>query len=106
MGRAFDRAWAQGLLREAAERQATKARSKGPEAVRRVELLRLRFQEDMPVRDIARSWELSADYLHHEYAQARKEYEGALREVIAFHNPGQPNAIARELGELLALFGD
>jgi len=34
--RAFDRAWAEELLRRAAERQEAKARARGPEAVRRV----------------------------------------------------------------------
>ena len=104
LGRAFDRAWAQELLREAALHQEHEARDKGPECEQRVELLRLRFHENLPIREIAKRWELSAEYVHHEYAQARREFERSLRAVIAFHNPDDPAAVARELEELLALF--
>src|SRR5262249_29726394 len=53
LSRLFDRAWARALMREAGDLQAEQARAKGPAAVRRVELLRLRFQEGLPVREIA-----------------------------------------------------
>ena len=104
LGEAFDRAWAVELLREAGERQAQAAQVAGPAAVRRVEILRLRFQEALPVREISALLDLPADFVHHEYAQARREFERALREVLAEHNPDAPEAAARELRELLALF--
>ena len=74
---AFDRAWARALLKEAAERQATVAQQAGAAAMRRVELLRLRFHDGLPVRDIARRWGCDADAVHREYARARQEFKSA-----------------------------
>jgi RNA polymerase sigma-70 factor (ECF subfamily) len=56
LSRVFDRAWAKGLLRQAAERQAVCARQAGEAALTRVELLRLRFHEGLPIHEIARRW--------------------------------------------------
>ena len=67
LSRVFDRAWAKAVVREAAERQAALAAGRGEAAVRRVELLRLRFHEGMPIREIARLWGVDAAVLHHEY---------------------------------------
>jgi hypothetical protein len=106
LGRAFDRAWAQELLRRAADYQEEEARTRGPECVRRVELLRLRLHEGLPIRAIAENWGLAPEFLHHEYAQARREFERSLRAVIALENPGDPEAVGRELGELLTLYRD
>jgi len=43
LSRQFDRAWAQAIMAEAVQRQTQQAAQRGPDAVRRVELLRLRF---------------------------------------------------------------
>lgn len=104
LGRAFDQAWAAELLREAGEHQAREAQRKGLAAVRRVEILRLRFQEGLEVRDVAALLALEPDFVHHEYAQGRKEFERSLRAVIAEHHPDAPEEAARELRELLELF--
>jgi RNA polymerase sigma-70 factor (ECF subfamily) len=69
--RLFDRAWARALLREAAPRQEDRARRTGAAALRRIELLRLRFHEGLPIRAIAARWQSDAATLHHEYAKAR-----------------------------------
>ena len=68
----------------------------------RVELLRLRFHEGLPIREIARRWGTAAEVLHHEYARARQEFEAALREVVAFHHPGSPEEVEQECSNLLA----
>ena len=52
------------------------ADERGPEAVQRVELLRLRFEENLPIRAIAERWGVDARALHHAYALARKEFQG------------------------------
>jgi hypothetical protein len=74
--------------------------------VRRFELLQLRFQQGLPIRDIARQWNEEQVKMHHEYATAREEFRAALRTVVAFH---KPNATADEneqaCRELLALLG-
>jgi RNA polymerase sigma factor (sigma-70 family) len=86
--RAFERAWATALFREAGRLQEEKAKIIGAAARRRAELLRLRFQESLPIRNIARRWGVDAASLHHEYARARQEFKAALMEVVAFHHPG------------------
>jgi DNA-directed RNA polymerase specialized sigma24 family protein len=103
---AFDRGWARALLREAAAVQQESADRDGPAAARRVQLLRLRFHDGLPIRDIARRWGEDPAKVHHEYATARDEFRAALRQVIAFHHP---SAAAGELdrlsAELLATVG-
>jgi RNA polymerase sigma-70 factor (ECF subfamily) len=100
----FDRAWAQTIMREAGERQRANAEAHSPEAVRRVELLRLRFEEGLAIRDIAERWDVDPAWLHHEYAQARKEFRQALLAVVAFHHPGSPDEVEREAQTLVQHF--
>lgn len=101
---AFDRAWARALLREAARVQQQRAEEAGPVAVRRVQLLQLRFGQGLAIRDIAAQWGADATKLHHEYAIARDEFRDALRAVIAFHQPrGTDAETDRACVELLGL---
>ncbi len=106
LARGFDRAWAKEVMRQAAERQAERAAARGEAAVRRVELLRLRFHEGRPIREIARRWQADPAWLHHEYAQARSEFRAALLEVIAFHQPGPAEALEQEAAGLLRALAD
>jgi RNA polymerase sigma factor (sigma-70 family) len=101
LSRMFERTWAQAIMAQAAELQRRKAREGGPEAVQRVELLRLRFEEKLPIRAIAQRWSVSAAGLHHAYALARQEFKAALLEVVAFHHPGTPDEVGREAASLL-----
>jgi RNA polymerase sigma factor (sigma-70 family) len=102
----FDRAWARTTMREAAARHAAWARTEGDAAWRRFEILRLRFQEGLPIRAIARQWNVDAADLHHEYATARKEFEAVLREVVAESAAGgTPEQVERALRELLGSIG-
>jgi len=103
LSRVFDRAWARSLMQEAAARHAGMAHAQGDGAVRRVELLRLRFHEGMPIREIADLWDADAATLHREYAKARREFKRALLEVVAFHHPGSAEDVERECAELLDL---
>ncbi len=103
---AFDRAWARALLREAARVQELTAQQSGSAAERRVSLLRLRFHDGLPIREIAARWGEEPAKLHHEYATARDEFRSALRGVVAFHHPSAPPAeINRACAELLGLLG-
>jgi RNA polymerase sigma factor (sigma-70 family) len=101
----FDRAWARAILREAARRHEENARRAGAAASQRVELLRLRFHEGLPIRAIAQRWGRDPAILHHEYAKARDEFRTALGEVMSFHHPGSPAEIEDECRKLIALFG-
>ncbi len=99
LARVFDRAWATQLMREAAERQAENATT--PEALRRVELLRLRFKDGLPIRTIAARWEADPAAVHRAYAKARREFKAALEEVVAFHHPGPAAEIEARAQALL-----
>ncbi len=101
LSRAFDRAWTLAVLREAGRVQEERAAREGAEASRRIDLLRLRFEKDLPIREIARLWETDAARLHKEYARAREEFKAALFEVVSFHHPGSPAEVERECAELL-----
>lgn len=76
-----DREWAKGVLRRAHERMASAAAT--TRARRRVDLLTLRYREDLPIREIAARWSVDPAYLHHESAIARREYKQALRAEVA-----------------------
>jgi hypothetical protein len=103
---AFDRAWAHLVLAEATRLQTAAATREGERALRRVELLRLRFQEGMPIRDIAQFWQADPVHLHREYAIARDEFSAALREALAFQNPGaSPEQLNTTFREFLQLLG-
>jgi DNA-directed RNA polymerase specialized sigma24 family protein len=103
--RAFDRAWAMALFREAGRLQAQQAQSSGPAACRRLELLRLRFHEGLPIRAIAQRWGSEAAVLHHEYAVARQEFKTALLAVVAFHHAGSAAEVEAECANLLTYLG-
>ena len=102
LSRAFDRAWAQGLLEEAYRRLEEQAARDGETALRRVELLRLRFREDLPIQEIAVRWKMDAAALHREYARARREFLRALHGTVAFHHPeATAGEVEREAAHLL-----
>ena len=101
LSRLFERTWAQAIMTEAAQLQRRQAGERGPEAVQRVELLRLRFEENLPIRTIAERWGVPAAGLHHAYALARHEFKAALLEVVAFHHPGSPAEVEQEAAGLL-----
>lgn len=103
LSRVFDRAWAESVMRQAADLQETLARESGPDAVRRFELLRLVFEEELTIRAVADRWGVDADALHKEAARAKREFKDALRSVITFHHPGAPELVERECRDLLTL---
>jgi len=101
----FDRTWAQSVMDQAAARQGEHAAEQGEAAQRRLELLALRFQEGLPIREIAIRWNVDAARLHRDYAQARREFHAALIEVVGFHHPGPPEDVEAECARLLGFFG-
>jgi RNA polymerase sigma factor (sigma-70 family) len=104
MSRVFDRAWAEAIFRQAGALQEDRAREAGEKAMKRVELLRLRAGEDLPIREIARLWGADPAAVHKEYAKARKEFRAALHDVIGFHHPRATDVeIELKCSELLGL---
>ncbi len=100
-----DRAWARSIVREGAARQEACAQLAGAAAVRRVEILRLRFHEGLPIRAIAERWGLDTEFVHREYAKARVEFHSALVDVLLAHQPGSRARAAEECERLLSLLG-
>ena len=103
LSRAFDRAWAQALVRAAAHRMSEEAVRGDAGARRRVELLRRRFSDGAPIRDVAREWGVDAGKLHHEYARARDEFRAALQAVVALECGGTAGEVARQCAQLVQL---
>lgn len=87
LGKVFDREFARAVMKEASAMQQRIAESDSREALRRVELLRARFHEDLPIREIAKRWGVESAWLHHEYAKAREEFRVALLKVVASYQP-------------------
>jgi RNA polymerase sigma-70 factor (ECF subfamily) len=102
LSQVFDRAWAKNIMRRAAERQWEHARERGSAATRRVELLHLRFHQGMPIREIAKLWEVPPARLHHEYARAREEFRDALLEVVGLHRTSGSAELQEEIDRLLS----
>lgn len=105
LSRVFDRAWAQALMRRAMQRQRTLAEGRGEDARKRVELLRLRFAENLPIRDIAKRWGADAAVVHRQYRKAREEFQEALVDEVRFHHQGTEAEVRRECASLLELLG-
>jgi RNA polymerase sigma factor (sigma-70 family) len=101
----FDRSWALQIMKEAGQRHRERAAEQGEGALERVELLELRFRHGLPIREIARRWEVEPERLHREFAKARREFEQVLRDVVGWHCPGRPGDLAREVDELLDSLG-
>jgi RNA polymerase sigma-70 factor (ECF subfamily) len=98
--RDVERAWARALVGEA--RDLLEARgAAADDARRRVALLELRFQEGLPIREIARRWGADPTRLHREFARARSDFRAALFEVVAVHHPGTAAQVERNCQELL-----
>lgn len=101
LSRVFDRAWARTMIRRAAARMRREANDDA--GMRRVEILRCRFQEGMPIRKIAAAWGLEAPFVHHEYAKAREEFKAALRAEVMDHGGISSAEIERECAAMLQL---
>ena len=101
LSRLFDAAWARAIIRRAADRFNERAREGGDGACRRAELLRLRIQEDLPIREIARRWDEDPAHLHHEYARARGEFARALRDLVRESHPGTPTEVRAECAKIV-----
>jgi RNA polymerase sigma factor (sigma-70 family) len=106
LSRVFDKAWARTIIQEAGELQLERARVAGAEQQLRVELLRLRFQDGLPIRKIAERWGRDTAGVHRDYARARQEFHAALREVVQRQEGCAGEALERACGRLLALLQD
>lgn len=101
---AFDRAFAQKVMRDASELQRARAAAAGGVKLRRVELLELRFQDGLTIPQIAALWGEDAARLHHLYADARADFLEALRDVVRQRGgPTGGEALERECEWMLSV---
>jgi len=103
LSQVLDRAWARAILDEAGARHRKEAAIQGKDAMRRVELLRLRFEENLPIREIARHWDMDPDKVHQEYRAARREFRRYLAAELTFHTEGGDEDAERQWEEFLLL---
>jgi len=101
----FDREWARTLVRLAGEHMRDQAAAGDSGARLRVELLRLRFAEGLPVREVAAQWGMDPDGVHRAYAKAREEFRACLKIVIAEHAVRSGGDLEAEVPRVLALLG-
>lgn len=99
----FDREWARTLMRLAGDRMRARAEGGEPGARLRVELLRLRFTEGLPIREVATKWDMDPDAVHRAYGKARDEFQVCLRSVIAEHTVRSEEGLEAELARVLEL---
>jgi hypothetical protein len=104
-GEAYDRAWAQRLLAEARELLAARMQASGQRERKWLELLELRFHDALPIRDIARRWEVDPAWLHHEFALARDAFREALLATVARYQGGTSADLEAECRQILTLLG-
>ncbi len=103
LSRILDRAWARAILDEAGARHREEAEAQGGDAMRRVELLRLRFEENLPIREIASRWDMDPDKVHQEYRRARREFRRCLEAELNFHEEDVDEDVERQWEEFLSL---
>ena len=102
LSRILDRAWARAVLDEAGMRHRQSAASQGEAALRRVELLRLRFEDELPIREIAKRFHMEADKVHQEYRRARREFRRCVEAELLFQG-GSEDDLEEQWEELLSL---
>ena len=100
----FDRDWAKTMMRQSRSRQRELALADGEAGLRRIELLERRFQDNEPIRNIAKRWGVPAQEVHQVYRMARDEFYRCLREVVGRHSR-QGADLDSECHRLLSLLG-
>ncbi len=105
LSQVFDRAWAQSIVQEAVFLYRERAQGMGGREMQRVEILRLRFDEELPVREIAAQLGLAPELVHKEYARARRGYRAVLEDVVAAHYPYSGEDLEERCREVMRLLG-
>lgn len=103
----FELEWARAVMKEAKSIQQERAKRLGGSAIKRLELLALRFEQGLPIREIAKLWGQDPAKLHHQYAKSREEFHNALKQVVSSHFGDSNEPIDDECQRLLSvLSGD
>lgn len=100
----YNRAWAHALIGEAGEILERRAAADGEAAQRRLELLRLRFEEGLKPAEIAEKLGIALKRVHKDYAKVREDFRACLEERVRFHFPGASDEeVTAECTQLLAV---
>ena len=102
--RALDLRWARQTIRNALQLQARRAHEEGEAARQRVELLRLRFEENLPIREVASRWKVDARFLHGQYRRARREFKITLKRLLSSRRNVPADELDQEIQDLLDVF--
>jgi len=98
----FEREWARSILREALGELAADPATLGSEHSA-AELLELRFQRGLPIREIASQWSEEPAVVHRDYARARTVFHACLRRVVCRHDDLPPAEVDGECRQILKL---
>jgi hypothetical protein len=100
----LDRAWMEMIVRNAGERFRAACRADGADGLRAWEILRLRFEDGLPIRTIAARLACPATAVHVEYRRARRRFRACIDKELHDHAdaPADARRLWRELRELLS----
>jgi len=105
LSKAFDRAWARSLMREALK-QHEEAAQGDPVADRRFRVMSMRHDDGMPIREIASALgESDHAVIHNDYRQSRRAFTAHLRQVVARHTGAKGADVDVECERLFELLG-
>ncbi len=106
LSRRFDRAWARAILSRAARTHEEAAHAAGDEALRRQQVLRMRHDDGLPIRDIAQLLGVEdVAAVHNDYRRARREFTTHLKDAMRADTGKTGEALdeqLRHLSELIA----
>lgn len=101
----FEREWARSMVSEALKETVRERWGTEQDRRRGVELLRLRFEEGLPIRDVARIWGDDPVRVHRLYATVRGRFHSNLRAVVGRHEPNAEGRLEEECRWLLTSLG-
>ncbi|MCY2966996.1 MAG: sigma-70 family RNA polymerase sigma factor [Planctomycetota bacterium] len=96
----FDQAWALMIVRETRQRLKESANN-NPDAERRVEVLRLYFDDKLPIQEIALILGETPKQISRDKEKVLVEFHKLLRKVVEIHLPGTPGEVERECRALM-----
>lgn len=105
LSRLFEREWARTVVREAGELQSRRANERGGNALKRLDVIRRRFEGGRSIPEIASELGESPDLVHKWAERGRQDFRDCLREIVASHmrEPVPPESIEEECLRLLSL---
>jgi len=101
LSRVFDRRWARSIIAEAVA--LLRERAESEEALQRVELLHLRFTDNLPIREIADRDGSERTDLYRQMERARAEFMKALADVLCRQSGEATVDVEREGRRLIDL---